>query len=129
VNLRRVSKALQDVEIVHQDYKEILKKAKKGDFVYFDPPYHPMSHTSSFTSYTKESFGAKEQVELRDVFLKLHKKRCFVMLSNSNAEFINEIYGELQSYGVKLHKVEAGRSINSKGTGRGKIKEVLITNY
>lgn len=129
INLRKVSKALQHVEIAHQDYKEVLKKAKKGDFVYFDPPYHPMSPTASFTSYTKESFGVKEQVELRDTFLKLHKKGCFVMLSNSNADFINEIYGELKSHGVKVHKVVASRAINSKGDGRGKIKEVLVTNY
>lgn len=129
VNLRKVSKALQNVEIAHQDYKEVFKKAKKGDFVYFDPPYHPMSQTASFTSYTKEAFGAKEQVELRDVFLKLHKKGCFVMLSNSNADFINEIYGELKSHAIKVHKVEANRAINSKGNGRGKVKEVLVTNY
>lgn len=129
VNLRKVSKALQNVEIKHQDYKETVKNAKKGDFVYLDPPYHPMSQTASFTSYTKEAFGPKEQVELRDMFLELHKKGCFVMLSNSNADFINEIYGELNSHGVTVHKVEAGRSINSKGDGRGKIKEVLVTNY
>lgn len=129
VNLRKVSKALQNVEIAHQDYKESIKKAKKGDFVYLDPPYHPMSSTASFTSYTKESFGAKEQVELRDTFLKLHKKGCFIMLSNSNADFINEIYGELKLHGIKVHKVEANRAINSKGDGRGKVKEVLVTNY
>ena len=128
-NLRKVSKVLQGVEIIHQDYKEVLKKAKKGDFIYFDPPYHPMSATASFTAYTKESFGEKEQVELRDTFLKLHKKGCFVMLSNSNADFINKIYGELKSHGIKVHKVEATRAINSKSEGRGKIKEVLVTNY
>lgn len=129
VNLRKVSKALQNVEIKHQDYKETVKNAKKGDFVYLDPPYHPMSETASFTSYTKEAFGTNEQIELRDMFLELHKKGCFVMLSNSNADFINEIYGELKSCGVTVHKVEAGRSINSKGDGRGKVKEVLVTNY
>lgn len=129
VNLRKVSKALTNVEIKHQDYKETVKNAKKGDFIYLDPPYHPMSQTASFTSYTKEAFGSNEQVELRDMFLELHKKGCFVMLSNSNADFINEIYGELKSRGVTVHKVEAGRSINSKGDGRGKVKEVLVTNY
>ncbi len=129
INLRKVSKVLQDVEIKHQDYKSAVRKAKKGDFVYLDPPYHPMSSTSSFTSYTKESFGEKEQIELRDTFLELHKKGCFVMLSNSNADFINKIYGELKKYEITVHKVDAGRSINSKGTGRGKIKEVLVTNY
>lgn len=128
-NLRKVSKALQNVEISHQDYKDIIKKVKKGDFVYFDPPYHPMSSTSSFTYYTKESFGEKEQIELRDTFLKLHKKGCFVMLSNSNSDFINKIYKEIKSKGVIVHKVEASRAINSKGNGRGKVKEILVTNY
>lgn len=129
VNLRKVSKALQNVEIVHQDYKAILKKAKKGDFVYFDPPYHPLNETSSFTSYTKEGFGEKEQIELRDIFLKLHKKGCLVMLSNSDAKFINKIYGELKEEGITIHKVHANRMVNSKVSGRGKIKEVLVTNY
>jgi DNA adenine methylase len=128
-NLRKVSKSLQGVSIVHQDYKQAVKKAKKGDFVYFDPPYHPLTETASFTSYTKEDFGKKDQVELRDTFLELHKKGCYVMLSNSNAEFINEIYGELKKHGVKVHKVDASRAINSDASGRGKIKEVLITNY
>lgn len=128
-NLRKVSKSLQEVEIKHQDYKEAIKKAKKGDFIYFDPPYHPMSATASFTSYTKEAFGEKEQVELRDTFLELHKRGCFVMLSNSNANFINKIYTKLDSEGVVVHKVEAGRAINSKAEGRGKVKEILVTNY
>lgn len=128
-NLRKVSKALQGIEIKHQDYKEVLKKAKKGDFVYFDPPYYPVSKTASFTSYTAESFLDKEQIELRDTVLELHKRGCYVMLSNSDTDFIKKIYSEIEKYGIKINKVEAGRAINSKGTGRGKITEVLITNY
>lgn len=128
-NLMKVSEALQDVEIKHQDYKQILKNARKGDFVYFDPPYYPVSKTASFTSYTAESFLDKEQIELRDTFLKLHKKGCFLMLSNSDTPFINKIYSEIEEYGIRITKVDAGRSINSKGTGRGKITEVLVTNY
>jgi len=126
-NLRRVSKALQNVEIKHQDYKAILKKAKKGDFIYFDPPYYPVSKTASFTSYTKEGFLDKEQLELRDAFVELSKRGCFVMLSNSDTPFINEIYSNLK--GIRINKVSAGRVINSKGTGRGKVTEVLVTNY
>jgi DNA adenine methylase len=126
-NLRRVSKALKNVEIKCQDYKEVLKKAKKGDFVYFDPPYYPVSKTASFTSYTKETFLEKEQEELRDTFLELHKRGCFVMLSNSDTPFISKIYSEHK--GVRITKVEAGRAINSKASGRGKITEVLVTNY
>jgi len=128
-NLRKISNALKNVEIKHQDYKQVLKKAKKGDFVYFDPPYHPLSKTAAFTAYTSEGFGEREQVELRDTFLELHKRGCFVMLSNSDAPFINEIYSELKKYGVRISKVDAGRAINSKGSGRGKVKEVLVTNY
>jgi DNA adenine methylase len=127
VNLRRVSKALQKVQIKHQDYKEVLKKAKKGDFVYFDPPYYPVSKTASFTAYTKDAFLDKEQIELRDTFEELHKRGCFVMLSNSDVPFINKIYKEIK--GVRISKVQAGRAINSKASGRGKITEVLVTNY
>ncbi len=126
-NLRRVSKVLKNVEIKCQDYKEVLKKAKKGDFVYFDPPYFPVSKTASFTSYTKEAFLEKEQIELRNTFLELHKRGCFVMLSNSDTSLINNIYSGHK--GVRITKVEAGRAINSKASGRGKITEVLVTNY
>lgn len=126
-NLRKVSEALQKVEIKHQDYKAILKKAKKGDFVYFDPPYYPVSKTASFTSYTSDAFLEKEQLELRDVFVELSNRECFVMLSNSDTPFINEIYSGIK--GVRINKVQAGRAINSKSSGRGKITEVLVTNY
>lgn len=127
VNLRRVAKALKHVEIKKEDYKAVLKKAKKGDFIYFDPPYYPVSKTASFTSYTADSFLEKEQKELRDTFLELHKRGCFVMLSNSDTPFINKIYSGLK--GVKITKVVAGRSINSDASKRGKITEVLVTNY
>lgn len=127
VNLRRVSEVLKKVEIKHQDYKEVLKKAKKGDFIYFDPPYYPVSKTASFTAYTKDSFLDKEQIELRDVFAELHKRGCLVMLSNSDTPFINKIYKEIK--GARITKVQAGRNINSKASGRGKITEVLVTNY
>lgn len=126
-NLRKASKALKNVEIKKQDYKEVLKKAKKGDFVYFDPPYYPVSKTASFTSYTSESFLDKEQIELRDTFVELHKRGCFVMLSNSDTPFINKIYSEPK--GLRITKVQAGRAINSDASKRGKITEVLVTNY
>lgn len=126
-NLYRAAKALKKVNIKQQDYKNVLKQAKKGDFIYFDPPYYPVSKTASFTSYTAESFLENEQTELRDTFVKLHKRGCFVMLSNSDTPFINKIYSGIP--GVKITRIVASRAINSKGAGRGKIKEVLITNY
>ncbi len=128
-NLLKISKALKNVEIKHQDYKQVLKKARKGDFIYFDPPYHPVSKTAAFTSYTANGFSEKDQIELRDIFVELSSRGCFVMLSNSDAPFINKIYSEIEKNGIRISKVEAGRAINSKGNGRGKIKEVLVTNY
>jgi DNA adenine methylase len=128
-NLEKVSKALQNVEIKNEDYKNVLKYAKKGDFVYFDPPYYPVSKTSSFTSYTKKSFLEKEQIELCDTFVELTKRGCFVMLSNSDTPFINKIYSDIKSKKIRISKVYATRAVNSKASGRGKITEVLITNY
>ncbi len=127
VNLRRVSQALQPVTIEHTDYKSVLDYAKRGDFIYLDPPYHPISKTASFTSYTANAFFEKDQLELRDTFLQLHQRGCYVMLSNSNAEFINQIYADIP--GVKINQVMANRAINSRSDKRGRIKEVLITNY
>ncbi len=128
-NLEKVSKALQNVEIKNEDYKNVLRYAKKGDFVYFDPPYYPVSKTSSFTAYTKKSFLEKEQIELRDTFVELTKRGCFVMLSNSDTPFINKIYSDIKSRKIRISKVYANRAVNSKASGRGKITEVLITNY
>ena len=126
-NLRAVSSALKNAEILNEDYKFVLDKAKQGDFIYFDPPYYPINMTSSFTSYTKDGFAEKEQAELRDTFVELSRRGCFVMLSNSDTPFIHSLYGDIDS--VKITIVKAGRAINSKSTGRGKITEVIITNY
>jgi len=127
-NLIKMHEALKNTEILLQDYKEILGRAKKGDFIYFDPPYYPVSRTASFTNYTKEGFLEKEQEELRDTFLTLHKRGCFVMLSNSDTEFIHNLYIDLDK-NIKIHQVSAGRNINSKGDNRGKVKEVVVINY
>ena len=126
-NLRVVSRALKGVEILNADYKVAVSKAKVGDFVYFDPPYYPVSPTSSFTSYTKDGFAEKEQIELRDTFAKLSNRGCYVMLSNSDSAFIRDIYSGLKN--VTITTVSAGRAINSKATGRGKVTELVITNY
>lgn len=127
-NLKKISKALKNVKIYNEDYKNVLKKAKKDDFIYFDPPYYPVNRTSSFTGYTAEGFFEKEQAELRDIFFTLHKRGCFVMLSNSDTPFINKLYSNLDKK-VMIHKIEANRNINSKASGRRKINEVLVINY
>lgn len=128
-NLRKVSKALQRVTIRHEDYQHVLKRAKKGDFVYLDPPYHPLTTTAAFTSYTANGFSAEDQIRLRNVFVELHKRGCYVMLSNSSAAFIKKIYSEIKDKRIRIHEIEAGRMVNSRAKGRGKVKEVLVTNY
>lgn len=129
VNLRRVSDALRGVLIKHEGYEKVLDNAKKGDFVYFDPPYYPISKTASFTSYTSDVFLEKEQELLRDTFIELHRNGCFVMLSNSYTPFILDLFKPYKNEGVVIQEVQAGRAINSDAGKRGKVSEVLITNY
>lgn len=123
-NILNCSQILQKTEIKCADFSEILKYAKKGDFVYFDPPYVPLSDTSSFTSYTKEGFDIDMQFKLRDVCDELDSKGVKFLLSNSDTKIINELY---LSYNIK--KVFASRAINANAAGRGKITEVLVRNY
>lgn len=111
-----------DIKILDVDYEEAVKGAKKGDFVYIDPPYD--SDTNTFNSYTKDGFGKEEQIRLSEVFKDLGKRGCYVMLSNHNTKLINELYK-----GFNIHVIEAKRNINSNGKKRGKVEEVIITNY
>jgi len=117
------SYALQNATILNTSYKEVLNYASKDDLVYFDPPYYPLNSTSSFTSYSEFEFLDKEQKELFEVFCELDKKECYVVHSNSDTEFINELY---KDYNIK--NIQANRFINSKSSGRGKISEKLIIN-
>ena len=123
-NLINCSNLLQRTEIKHADFSEILKKVKKGDFVYFDPPYVPLSETSSFTSYTKDGFDMDMQFKLRDVCDALNSMGVKFLLSNSDTKLVNELY---EKYNIK--KVFASRQINANADGRGKITEVLVRNY
>jgi len=123
-NLRLASEFLKNTKITSGSFVDAVKNAKSGDFVYFDPPYHPLSNTSKFTSYSKDSFSKDDQIRLRDLFVELDKKGVYVMLSNSSAPFIQEIYA-----GYRQIPVFANRMINSKSDKRGKISEVVIVNY
>lgn len=111
-----------DIELMSCDYEESLKKAKKGDFVYLDPPYD--SDTTTFNDYTENGFGKEEQKRLSEVFKDLDKRGCYVMLSNHNTKLINELYKDYNK-----HIIKAQRNINANGQKRGKIEEVIITNY
>jgi len=122
-DLREISKLLKNVKIINGSFKECLDFAKKGDFVYFDPPYYPLNKTS-FTTYTKDKFLDEEQKELKEVFNKLDKKKCKVMLSNSDAKFIKDLY---KDYNISF--VKATRMINCNASKRGKINEIVVKNY
>jgi len=111
-----------DITILNVDFEEAVKNAKKGDFIYFDPPYD--SETSTFNSYTENGFGKEEQIRLSKVFKELDERGCYVMLSNHNTTLINELYK-----GYYIHLIEAKRNINANGRKRGKVEEVIITNY
>lgn len=123
-NLLNCSKLLQKTEIKNTDFSEILNHVKKGDFVYFDPPYVPLNETSSFTSYTKDGFDVDMQFKLRDVCDELDSMGVKFLLSNSDTPLVNELY---ENYNIK--KVFASRAINANANGRGKITEVLVRNY
>ena len=122
--LREASKLLKDINIEVAFFERILDKAKRGDFIYFDPPYFPISKTSSFTSYQKDVFLEKEQRKLAEVFKELDKRGCLLMLSNSDHPLIRKLYD-----GFNIHKIKARRSISCIGTNRRKINELLIINY
>ncbi|QBO37088.1 DNA adenine methylase [Periweissella cryptocerci] len=130
-NIMAVSAYLNNnnVEILNGDFGDAVSKAVKNDFVYFDPPYAPLDATSSFTSYTAEGFGLEEQIRLRDLFNSLSESGVKVVLSNSSSELIYELYNENNAPRANIHTVGATRMINSVAAKRGKINEVIITNY
>lgn len=116
--------ALQGVELVCTDFESTASRCARGDFVYFDPPYVPVSATSSFVGYDEGGFGDVEQMVLRDVFRELDRRGCFVMLSNSDVPFIRRLYS-----GYRVETVRAPRAINSDATKRGDVDEVVVRNW
>jgi DNA adenine methylase len=124
-NLRLASIALQSAEIEIRSFEKVLNYASNSeDFVYFDPPYYPVSTTSNFTSYSRYAFNENEQYRLRDVFVQLAQRGVKVMLSNSDTSFIRNLYKDFHIYTIL-----AGRAINSNAKKRGKINELLVTSY
>lgn len=130
-NLRAVSEKLQNVEIVCGDYREAESFIDSNTFVYFDPPYRPLTETASFTAYTENLFSDAEQIELAQFVDALNKKKAKIVVSNSDPknsntddDFFDEIYRE-----HKIRRVEATRMINCNSEARGKVKELLISNF
>ena len=125
------SKILQNVEILCGDYTLIERYVDNNTFIYFDPPYRPLSTTSSFTSYSKENFDDTEQTRLAHFFARLSRYGCKMMLSNSdccaqnpNDTFFENLYGNFI-----IDKVHASRFVNAIPSKRGKLTEILIRNY
>lgn len=123
--LYAAARALQFARITAEPFTAVLHQAKTArDFVYFDPPYHPISPTSNFTAYSRHSFNEADQISLRNTFVELSQRGVKVMLSNSDCPFIRDLY-----QGFPMHTIQASRAINSNGSRRGKIPEVLVTSY
>lgn len=125
------SKILQNVEILCGDYTLIERYVDNNTFIYFDPPYRPLSTTSSFTSYSKENFDDTEQTRLAHFFARLSRYGCKMMLSNSdccaqnpNDTFFENLYGNFI-----IDKVHASRFVNAIPSKRGKLTEILVRNY
>jgi DNA adenine methylase len=125
-NIDSINKFLESnkVTILNGDFEIALRDVSKGDFVYLDPPYDTIDNKNSFTTYSKEGFGKEDQRRLAKLFIELDKRGAYLMLSNHNTDLIRELYFK---FNIKVITVR--RMINSKGDGRGKVEEVLITNY
>jgi DNA adenine methylase len=130
-NLKDVSKLLQDAEILCGSYDAIEIPDSKKAFVYFDPPYRPLSTTSSFTKYSKGDFNDRDQEALAKYFRKLDKKGHYLLLSNSDPTNIdeNDLFFDKLYEGYRIQRILAKRFINSDSSKRKAIREVLITNF
>ena len=130
-NLRNLSNLIKNVTFEYGDYKKSESFVNENTFVYFDPPYRPLSITSGFTSYTKEDFNDDNQKELANYFYKLDLKNAKLMLSNSNPKNVNKDDNFFENIykGFVINEVSAKRMINANAKGRGEISELLITNY
>jgi DNA adenine methylase len=126
VRLRAAAAALANVTLQAADFADVLAKAGADDLVYVDPPYVPLSQTSSFTSYSRHGFDENDQIRLAETIHELSDRGCRVMLSNSIAPLVYDLYNNGRYH---LHEITARRNINSKANGRGPIKELLILNY
>ena len=126
ITLKSISKYLNNnnIKILNSDFVDSVKNIRENGFVYFDPPYDPISDSSSFTGYTLNGFNKDEQIRLKKLCDKLNDKGCKFLLSNSATPFILDLYKDYE-----INIVKASRSINSVGSGRGKINEVLVRNY
>ncbi len=123
-NILECAKALQNVEILNKDFNELLPSIKEYDFVYLDPPYYPVSKTSNFVSYTLQKFKESDLQRLKDFCDVLTANKAFFLLSNSNSDYVKTLFD-----GYHIQEVSINRLIGAKNSSRGKVKELLISNY
>ena len=123
-NLRAVSRDLKEIVLTALDYKDAVKSAKKGDLIYFDPPYFPVSETASFTTYQKGGFNDDEQAKLCDIAKELVERGCFVAISNSDCPKSRALYKNMNISEIKVRRI-----INSNSRKRGEVTEILATSY
>ena len=119
-------RALQSAEVRVADFGSVCAEAEAGDFVYLDPPYHPLTATANFTGYTRADFGQAEQLRLRDAFEDLSRRGVAAMLSNSDHPYVRGLYAGM---GYQMQQVTMSRAINSRATGRAPVPELLIDNF
>ena len=124
--LTAASHALRDVELLCTGFETMVEAAKPGDFVYFDPPFHPLTETSRFTAYTKSGFGREDELRLKRCIDRLTAEGVAVMLSNSSHDFVLGMY---LGGGYRVEELQVRRAINSRGDRRGGATELVITNY
>ncbi len=123
-NILAVSEVLQGVEIICEDFERVLDRAEQGDFVYFDPPYYPLSKTASFSDYTSDGFSSEDHIRLARAFAELARRGVFVMESNSDTRFVREHYRDW-----RIARIRARRPINSRADRRGPVRELIIMSY
>lgn len=123
-NLQAVACALQGMEIFQAPFENVLQRAQQGDFVYFDPPYFPLSQTANFVSYSQHGFGLSDQQRLADVFTELSRRGVYVMLSNSDTSWVRQRYRDF-----RMVQVSASRYINSRADRRSSVSELVVLSY
>ena len=124
--------ALQHVDLMCADFVQPMRLARKNDFVYIDPPYHPLNRTANFTAYTSDGFGWPDQERLAAWIARIADRGCYILVNNADTPEIRELYQSvMRARGIKFHldSFETARSINSKADGRAGSQELTLWNY
>jgi DNA adenine methylase len=123
--------AAPNITLRHAGFDSVLDAARKGDFVYFDPPYAPLTRTANFRGYTGRGFSEEDQQRLQQILIELSRRQVFVLLSNSTAPEVRRLYernGEVRSAGLRTWRVPARRAVNSRSDRRGAVEELVVAN-